>query len=116
MVEKKVGGIIETPFQDSALAPLVPGLLYYSDSVLTDDYYIKNVFVWGNGEWTCSGEHFMYVCGEVEEGDYLTTSKIRGAAIVTDKKELAFAVVTKGRAPAPDMPFPVIGGCYATFL
>lgn len=116
MVEKKVGGIINTPFKDDVMAPLVPGLLYYGNSILTDDYYIKNVYVWSDGEWSNSGEHFMYVCGEVEEGDYLTTSKIRGAATVTDIKELAFAVVTKGRAPAPDMPFSVVGGCYATFL
>ena len=77
---------------------------------------ISNYVLKADDEFVNYGEHFMYVVGEVKKGDYLTTSPIRGAAIVTSNPELAFAVVTEGRAPSPDVIFPVVGGCYASFL
>ena len=92
------------------------GLLYYKNADLTDKHYIQNVYIWADDEFVNYGEYFMYVVGEVKKGDYLTTSPIRGAAIVTSNPELAFAVVTEGRAPSPDVIFPVVGGCYASFL
>lgn len=94
----------------------VPGLLYYKNADLTDHYYIQNVYVWGDGDFVNYGEHFMYVVGEVKVGDYLTTSAIYGAAIVTENKDLAFAQVTESRTPKPDVVFPVVGGCRAAFL
>ena len=71
---------------------------------------------WGGENFVNYGEHLIYVVGEVKPGDYLTTSYVRGAAIVTNFEELAFAVVTEGRLPSPDVEFPVVGGCHATFL
>lgn len=94
----------------------VCGLLYYGNAQLTDKYYIQNVYVWGDGDFINYGENFMYVVGEVKEGDYLTTTTIRGAAMPTKEKDLAFAQVTRARVPSPDVVFPVVGGCYATFL
>lgn len=102
--------------------PQIVGLLYYGDSQLTDHYHIKNVYVieydetykWG--KFTNVGEHFMYVVGSPKVGDLLTTSYIKGVAIVTDKEEVAFARVTRTRTPMVDESYPVVGGVYATFL
>ena len=94
----------------------VAGLLYYKHADLTDKYYIQHVYVWEDGDFVNFGEHLMYVVGEVRVGDYLTTSPIRGAAIVTSNKDLAFAQVTEDRVPSPDVIFPVVGGCRAAFL
>ena len=94
----------------------VEGLLYYGNAYLTDKPFIQQVYTWGGENFVNYGEHLIYVVGEVKPGDYLTTSYVRGAAIVTNFKELAFAVVTEGRLPSPDVEFPVVGGCHATFL
>ena len=96
----------------------VGGLLYYRKGELTDKHYIKNVYTYDmkNKTFVNTGKRLIYVVGEVEEGDYLTTSEVYGAAMKTDNKELAFAVANSGRLPAPDIKFPVVGGIYATFL
>lgn len=92
------------------------GLLYYKHAELTDKHYIKNVYVWGDGDFVNTGTHFMYVVGEVKVGDYLTTSPIYGAAIKCINKDLAFAQVVENRLPSQDVVFPVVGGVRATFL
>lgn len=94
----------------------VKDLLYYGNAQLTDKYYIKNVYTWNGSEFTNKGEHFMHVVGEVQEGDFLTTSSVRGAAIKTDNKDLAFAQVITDRIPEVDSKFDVVGACYAVFL
>lgn len=115
----KVLGVDFTPFNNSiGCFTHIPGLLYYGDLQITDHYYIKYPRVWDqkHGEYTNIGEHRIFVVGEVKEGDYLTTSIVRGAAMKTDNKDIAFAVVTRGREPELGIGFDVVGGCYARFL
>lgn len=114
----KVLGVDFTPWTGNLNYEVHPvvGLLYYGNAQLTDRHYIQEVYVWGDGDFVNIGEHFMYVVGRAKVGDYLTTSPVRGAAIVIDNKDLAFAQVTQGMVYCPDDAQPVVGGCYATFL
>ena len=112
-------GVDFTPWSGSihSNSLALSGLLYYDNARLTDKHYIKNVYVWdrSTSEFTNKGTHFMYVVGEVEIGDYLTTSPVYGAAIKCENKELAFAQVVENRLPSQDVVFPVVGGVRATF-
>ncbi len=94
----------------------VNGLLYYKNAILTDKYYIKNVYIWKHNKFVNFGEHLLYVMGEVNKGDYLTTCPIYGVAMKTEHKDIAFACVTSSRVPCDNFSFPVIGGCFASFL
>ena len=109
-------GVDFSEFNPKSLVLLTPGLLYYKDGRLTDNYYIYHVYTVGDTGYTNEGTHYVYVLGEAKEGDYLTTCPIRGAAMVTDNEEIAFARVTEGRVPTLENEFPPVGACYATFL
>lgn len=112
-------GVDFTPFNRSVKCfTNIPGLLYYGGLLLTDHYYIKYPHVYDVKlrDYVNYGEHRIFVVGEVKEGDYLTTCIVRGAAMKTDNKELAFAVVTRAREPEMGIGFDVVGGCYAKFL
>lgn len=67
-------------------------LLYYSGSILTDKYFIKNPVLYKDGEFLSSGEHTIYVYQHVKKGDYLSTCPVKGCAFKTEFAEIAFAV------------------------
>lgn len=114
--KKRTIGVDFSEFTGCNISHPVKGLLYYSEGKLTDKHYIKNVYTWNGIEFVNNGEHLIHVLGECKEGDYLTTCTIRGAAMVTDNKEVAFARATKSRIPDVDNKFYVLGVCYAAFL
>lgn len=109
-------GVDTSTFNLTYSNPRIENLLYYGNTQITDKYYIRNVYVLSKRNFVNKGKHFIYVVGDVQVGDYLTTCPIRGAALVTKHKELAFARVVCGRGPSLDVKYPVIGGCYVEFL
>ena len=109
-------GITEKKFLVDTYVSGVSGLLYYGDSILTDDYYIKNVHVWDGQKYVNKGEHSIFVLGDVNPGDYLTTTTIKGVAQVTMLPKVAFAQAVSGRAPEPHKKYSVIGRVHVKLL
>lgn len=93
------------------------GLLFYDDGKLTDHYYIKYVGVTTDvaedAYFSSSGIHPIFICGNCNVGDYLTTSPIRGCAIVTTNKQAAFGRAVTSRGIELGESFELIGECYA---
>ena len=76
----------------------IPNFLFYGEMEIADDYYIKNVYSKNNICWvqipTTDKGSLVYT-----EKDYthlyLATCKIKGIAIFTDCKDVAFGKVTE---------------------
>lgn len=87
-------GIDNTPISDCSNAEGY--FLYYSTCLLTDHFYIKDVYSNSNLCWVMFDKN-------IPEGKYLTTSEIKGIAIYTDSPVTAFGEVITS--------FKVVGNC-----
>ena len=92
-VIKKTLGAVITPFVKDDSVKLKNHFAYYGNTQLTDQYYIiNNVYIADDGKLYRSGIHQLYICGDISEGDFISTSKLHGICQKVINRDLAFAV------------------------
>ena len=96
----KVKNIIlrdETPFELDDRVVLRNNYAYYGKTQLTDRSGLQNVRIADGNILHKTGRHKLYVTGEVENGDYLTTCSLYGTAMKIINKDFAFARAVSSR-------------------
>ena len=79
----------ETPFELDDRVVLRNNYAYYGKTQLTDRSGLQNVRI--------ADDNVLYVTGEVENGDYLTTCSLYGTAVKIVNKDFAFARAVSSR-------------------
>lgn len=97
----------------------VQGLLYYKNSILTDDYYLKNIYYYLEKEkiFTNTGVHQVFAYGDIKAGDPITTCSIKGACMKSPESSMAFGkAVTDIKKNHQEHYSGVLGVVYVEFL
>lgn len=113
------GGIDTRKFNPREGGFYYENMLYYGDGKLTDNYYIREVYLRKNNTFTNKGKHIIYVLVfslPIVQGTYLTTSPIKGVAMPTKDPKTAFATVVKGPERPADKPLDMVMKTYVEFL
>lgn len=87
----------ETPFEMDHGVILRNGYAYYGKTQLTDKSGLQNVRIAENNVLHETGRHKLYVTGNIENGDYLTTCSLYGTAMKIINKDFAFARAVSSR-------------------
>lgn len=87
----------ETPFELDNGVTLRNAHAYYGKTQLTDKSGLQNVRIADGNILHETGRHKLYVTGDVENGDYLTTCKLYGTATKIINKDFAFARAVSSR-------------------
>lgn len=87
----------ETPFELDSGVILKNNYAYYGKTQLTDRSGLQNVRIVDGGVLHETGRHKLYVTGNVENGDYLTTCSLYGTAMKIVNKDFAFARAVSSR-------------------
>ena len=96
----KVKNIIlrdETPFELDNEVILKNNYAYYGKTQLTDRSGLQNVRIADGNILHKTGRHKLYVTGNVENGDYLTTCSLYGTAMKIINKDFASARAVSSR-------------------
>jgi hypothetical protein len=83
-------GIDITPFTKDESVKFDNNFLYYAQSRLTDDYYIKHCYVYDNG-LSNTGAHKIFCIGPVEEGEFVCTCPFYGVGMRGASEDTSFA-------------------------
>lgn len=87
--QKIVYGVDNTPLNIIKPKKFMNHLLYYADGKLTDKFFIKNVVT----SPTFEKNNPLYCIGNINVGDYVSTSEIYGVAMKSENEETAFGKV-----------------------
>ena len=109
-------GIDKSDFTPENNKRYYPNFLYYKEGKLTDQYYIRNVYLRTEDDFTNEGTHTLYILGECKVGDYLTTCPIKGVAFVTTDTVTAFARAVSDTVRPIDKPDDIILRARVKFL
>lgn len=116
MYEDHDFGIDRSEFRPPEDGWYMNNMLYYGDGKLTDNYYLRNVYLCKGNTFVNDGEHVLYVLGDVKVGDYLTTCPVYGVAFPTADKITAFAVATSPSVRHIDKDLDMVVRVNARFL
>lgn len=97
MNDEIIISLINLPFEEDKSVKIENGKIYYSETKLTDQYYIKNCYVADNGKLYNSGRHKVYVYGDIDEGKFISTCSLLGVGKEVANKDLAFAMTLESR-------------------
>lgn len=97
MQETRCGGVDFTPFTEAPEAEFHNGFLYYGESKLTDNYYIKHCYVYDN-ELSNAGRHRVFCIGQIKKGSYICTCPFYGVSMQGANEETSFAICLEDKS------------------